>query len=64
MSLYILMMLTFIEQADPGSFWNIFYTAMFVLMMLYFYKTRRRSDWDSDDELEVLQFNIRKHIYG
>ena len=40
-------------QADPGSFWNVFYTVMFVLMMLYFYKTRRRSDWDSEDDLEV-----------
>ena len=40
-------------QADPGNFWNIFYTVMFVLMMWYFYKTRRRSDWDSDAEFEV-----------
>lgn len=42
-----------ILQADPENFWNIFYTVMFVLMMLYFYKTRRRSDWDLDDDIEV-----------
>ena len=46
-------MMLYYFQADPGSFWNVFYTVMFVLMMLYFYKTRRRSDWDSEDDLEV-----------
>ena len=46
-------MLSFCCRLILGIFWNIFYTVMFVLMMWYFYKTRRRSDWDSDAEFEV-----------
>ena len=41
-------------QVDPESFWNFFYSAVFILLLLLAVKSRRSDEWgDHDSELEV-----------
>lgn len=39
-------------KVDQESFWNYFYTAILLLMMMHYIRTRRRGDWDEQDYLE------------
>lgn len=40
-------------QVDVENFWNYFYTAILVLMMIHYFRTRREQDWENQDYIDV-----------